>query len=197
MFVRQSLDVPAKYGTAEKAYFKTTKRHTSWPPPPGVPVWWTNGRYGHVAISAGDGYCYSSDYKRHGKIDKVLISSITKGWGQRYRGWSEDINDVRVYTAAAKITKIDASNVAAAAKARKSVTGGSTLKRAVAKEVGKGTMDLSNAILGGGFKTQYSLVQKKYFKVKGWKPKPGDTDGIPGIATLSWLGHRRGFQVKK
>ena len=97
-FVRLSLGVAAGHPSAEKAFYATTRRRgTTTTPPPGVPVWWTNGKHGHVAISAGGGYVYSNDIVRRGKINKVSISYITRNWGQKYRGWTEDINGVRVY----------------------------------------------------------------------------------------------------
>lgn len=96
-FTRMCFNVMSKYPSAEQAYYHTKYRHTSWPPPKGVPVWWTNGRFGHVAISTGDGWCYSTDYARTGYVDNVPIASITSNWGQNYRGWSEDINGVRVW----------------------------------------------------------------------------------------------------
>jgi hypothetical protein len=98
-FVRMALNVAAVHPSAEKAFYATTRRRgTQSTPPAGVPVWWTNGGYGHVALSAGGGYVWSNDILRRGKIDKVSIDYITRNWGQRYRGWTEDINGVRVYT---------------------------------------------------------------------------------------------------
>lgn len=99
MFVRSAFGVSAVHPSAEKAWYATERRRgTSTTPPPGVPVWWTNGRHGHVALSAGGGYVYSNDILRRGKIDKVSIAYITRTWGQTYRGWTEDINGVRVYS---------------------------------------------------------------------------------------------------
>ena len=97
-FVRTMFGVPAKYRTAAIAWGATKHRHTS-VPPAGVPVWWTGGRrgFGHVAVSAGDGFVISTDCPSRGRVGKVAIKAITQGWGQTYRGWSEDINDVRVF----------------------------------------------------------------------------------------------------
>ena len=60
-------------------------------PPAGALVFWSVGRYGHVAISAGDGTCFSTDFRRTGKVDRVRIADITKGWGARYLGWSRPV----------------------------------------------------------------------------------------------------------
>jgi hypothetical protein len=96
MDVRMALGVPSKYGTAAIGWAHTRKRHSG-TPPPGVPVWWTGGQ-GHVALSAGGGYVWTNDFVRDGRIDKASISDITRRWGKPYQGWSEDINDVDVYS---------------------------------------------------------------------------------------------------
>lgn len=97
IFVRTTLGVSSRYPSAENAYWNSRyKMGTSHTAPAGVPIWWTNGRYGHVALSAGDGYCWSTDILRTGKVDKVSIDYITRSWGQTYRGWTRDINGVIV-----------------------------------------------------------------------------------------------------
>jgi len=99
-FVRTRYPVAVKYPHAASAWSRTKLRRTG-TPPAGAPVWWTGGSrgYGHVAISAGGGYCYSTDIPGRGRVGKIAISALTRSWGQTYRGWSEDINDVRVMTA--------------------------------------------------------------------------------------------------
>lgn len=193
-FTRLCFNVSSRYPSAESAWFNTKKRHTSWPPPKGVPVWWTNGRYGHVVISAGDGYCWSNDYLRTGYVDKVKIQSITAGWGQRYRGWTEDINDVVVWEKPPP--RLDVSDIAEAARKEEKVRYGRLLKRAVAAEVGKGNMYLHNGELGTAFRVQYREVQEKYLKAKGERVTPQKADGIPGAGSLAWLGNRHGFKIK-
>ncbi len=96
-FVRRCWGVAALYPSAEKGWLGTRHREgTSSTPPAGAPVWWTNGRYGHVALSAGAGYCWSNDVVAYGRIHKVPIDRITRQWGHRYRGWTRDINGVVV-----------------------------------------------------------------------------------------------------
>jgi hypothetical protein len=62
-------------------------------------VWWLGGShgFGHVALSDGGGYVWSTDVLRPGKVDRVTAASITHNWGLSYVGWSEDINGERVY----------------------------------------------------------------------------------------------------
>ncbi len=74
----------------------TDERHTS-TPPRGVPVWWTGGTHGHVAISAGNGYVISTDWPRRGTVGRVSIATLTDSWNKKYGGWSEDINEVHVF----------------------------------------------------------------------------------------------------
>jgi hypothetical protein len=96
---RTLLGVPAKYPSAIVAWrhVKKADRHTSSTPPPGVPVFWSIGKYGHVAVSDGDGKCFSTDIKRRGRLDLVPISLIGARWGATYLGWAETLNGVRVY----------------------------------------------------------------------------------------------------
>jgi len=192
-FVRSCFNVPSYYGRAEWAYYGAQYKHTSWPPPPAVPVFWTDGTYGHVVISAGHGYCWSSDFLRNGYIDKVRIASITAAWGQHYRGWAEDINRARVYHA--DWWMLDISNTIHAARNKTAIPKGEDLKTAVAKEVGWGEMKKNNT-LGTGFRAQYRKTQVKYLKATGQVVTNTSADGIPGRGSLSWLGARHGFNVR-
>jgi hypothetical protein len=101
-FVRTCYNVEPKYATAAIAWSKTRYRHST-TAPNGVPVWWTGGSrgFGHVAISAGGGFVISTDTAGRGRVGRTSIAHITSSWGQTYRGWTEDINAVRVYRPAA------------------------------------------------------------------------------------------------
>lgn len=69
-------------------------------PPVNVPIYWSGGShgYGHIAISDGKGYCWSTDLPTHGKFTRVKISTIRAKWGLTYLGWSETMNGKRVHT---------------------------------------------------------------------------------------------------
>lgn len=90
-FVMNALGAPST-GTpsAIKGWHKTpsSQRRTSGTPPKGHPIYWSTGTYGHVALSDGNGYCWSNDISRRGKIDRVKISTIGRKWGARYLGWT-------------------------------------------------------------------------------------------------------------
>jgi hypothetical protein len=184
-FVRSCFDAPSYYGSAIASWYGADHRHTSWPPPPAVPVWWAGGQYGHVAISAGDGYCWSTDIFRSGQVDKCLISTISRSWGRRYIGWGEDINERRVYTAE---PVIDISQTIYAARHQKAALNGRLIKKAVAAEVGRGEMNLGSAVLGSSFRNRYRLLQRKWY---------GSGDGIPGPTSLTRLARAHGMNPQE
>ena len=97
--VRGYYGVEPKYPSAERAWYAAEHKHTvpSSKVPRGVPVFWTNGRYGHVAISLGNGLCLSTDWKENGRIDVARIDDITRRWGQTFRGYTNDLNGVIVW----------------------------------------------------------------------------------------------------
>jgi hypothetical protein len=203
VFTRSCFDVAARYGTARLAWDNAQKRHQETDPsriPANVPVWWTGGSrgYGHVAFSLGGGLCRSTDWPSAGQVSTTHISNIHTSWGHTLVGWTEDINGVTVASADNfnTVTVLDASNVAAAAKASRSVEGGKLLKKAVATEVGAGKMDLTSSALGAAFRVQYRLVQTRYLHAAGLPVNQQSADGIPGLGSLTWLGKRQGFSVK-
>lgn len=54
-------------------------------PRPGATT--VGGKAGHVAISAGGGYEYSTDQPRDGKWGKVTIASVERAWGKKLVGY--------------------------------------------------------------------------------------------------------------
>lgn len=94
--VASAADAWALAGGSHGINTHTTPGHN---PPPNVPVFWAGGPhgYGHVAISAGDGYIWTTDKPKHGKFTRVKLSSITLDWGLRRLGWSETLNGKRVH----------------------------------------------------------------------------------------------------
>ena len=68
-------------------------------PPAGAPVFWDHGthnNYGHVAISVGGGKVRSTGIGRQTDIGEVTIDQLSRSWGRRYLGWSEDLYGMRV-----------------------------------------------------------------------------------------------------
>lgn len=96
-WVRLCFGVPAKYPTAYAAWQGARRRHTG-TPPANVPVFFApsgNG-FGHVAYSLGGGRVRTTNSATN-KIHNTTIATIERQWGQRYLGWTEDLNGRTVY----------------------------------------------------------------------------------------------------
>lgn len=209
-FVRTSYNVSPKYASAAIAWNKSKFRHSS-TPPKGVPVWWTGGSrgFGHVAISDGGGFVISSDTGGKGRVGRTSIRRITKTWNQTYRGWTEDINGVRVYrpastagagkpaqpkrpaqAARASRPTVSASAVATMFRRGQKHAAVLVIQRALAAEVG---LDFSSGpgVPGPRTKAAYRKWQQKM----GFRGN--DADGIPGFTSLDRLGRKRGFGVTR
>lgn len=99
--VRSAYGVAPLYPDAETAWEEAEAKHRTSDPhkiPRGAPVFWTNGRFGHVAVSAGGGMCWTTDYRRTGYVNMAPIAALAEWCGGRLVGWSEDVNGVTVYT---------------------------------------------------------------------------------------------------
>lgn len=99
VFVRSCFNVDAHHRSAIEAWRGARRRHPvsrGSHVPTGVPVFWSTGTWGHVALSIGGGYCLSNDILRPGRIDVVKIDTITRRWGAKLLGWTEDLNGVTV-----------------------------------------------------------------------------------------------------
>jgi len=91
---RQAYGVKAWAASAISAWERTPKahRHEGGKPedaPRGALLYYSGGRYGHVAIATGiktDDKCLSNDYVERGKIDYAPRSFSR--WGLKYLGWS-------------------------------------------------------------------------------------------------------------
>lgn len=57
--------------------------------PAGVALYWTGGRndHGHAAVSAGNGYIYSTDLPTNGRIGKVRLDEVRRRWGYTFVGY--------------------------------------------------------------------------------------------------------------
>lgn len=96
-FSRMAAGAPAKAYNANTAWEEAQFKHRVGTPPRGAFVFWSGGKHGHVAISDGGGYVWSTDIKRRGKVDRYPIAGIPLKWyGRKLRGWTEDVNGVRI-----------------------------------------------------------------------------------------------------
>jgi hypothetical protein len=100
-YTRQYYDIPARYASAYSAWrnMDPDRRHQSYPPPRGVPVFWSGGSqsFGHIAISLGGGYVRSTDWPSAGRVSNAKISDISARWYMTYLGWGYDLNGYSVW----------------------------------------------------------------------------------------------------
>ena len=61
-------------------------------PPMGAAVFWGGGRHGHVALSCGDGYIYTTDLPRTDFVGHVPIGYVRAHWGYEPLGWADWLN---------------------------------------------------------------------------------------------------------
>lgn len=179
-FTRTTLGVDAKHPSAIEAWRATpaAQRHDhddgdAGNPPPGVPLYWSGGKYGHVALSAGNGWCWSTDIRRRGKVDRVRISLIHQRWGLAYLGWCESINGVRVYPPTAPTVSVS-----------RAVT--------YARLHGRYDGPVARALQAEGLIAEVSGYARWQHRL-GYRGR--DADGYAGIRSLRELGSRHGFKV--
>lgn len=197
MFVRLMLGIAMKYGSAIAAWNGAQFKHTTGTPPKGVPVFWNIGQHGHVALSDGGGYCYSTDILRRGKVDRVPIAKIASRWGARYLGWTEDLNGVRVYTPPSKPATAKPSakqNPVSLAALRYHATHGTgkyspASSGPMCEGVKRRLVQLGCGSASNSFAACYAAWQRKL----GYTGK--DADGIPGMASLKALASKSNWTV--
>jgi hypothetical protein len=98
--IRSLFLVDALWPDAETACENLQHLHRETDPnniPWGVPIWWVNGRHGHVAMSLGKGRCLTTDYVKTGYLGVAQTDRLASWCGGRLVGWSEDINGVVVW----------------------------------------------------------------------------------------------------
>jgi hypothetical protein len=96
-FTRLAFDRGPFYLSASDAWRGADHKHLTedgLKVPRGTPVFWLGGSkgYGHVAVSAGKGLCWSTDWGGAGQVNLARINDITKQWRLDLVGWTEDLN---------------------------------------------------------------------------------------------------------
>jgi len=190
-WVRSCFGVGSRYMDATEAWDKADRKHrtnSGYNCPRNVPVWWTGGSagHGHVALSVGNGYCISTDAAGPGRSAKVRIDDLTARWGLNFRGWTEDINGVRVYDPKPKKPAKGWERVKLSAigpkKQNKDVE---VVKRRLHDKLGN-RYDLNLA----DYKDYWGDEMTKAYR--GWQERLGytgkDADGRPGPESLRKLG---------
>lgn len=184
MTVRGYYNVSAKYSDATRSWNNANhKRHVTRgrDVPRGVPVYWTGGSsgHGHIAISMGGGLCWSTDWKRPGKIDVAYIDNITSHWGLKFQGYAWEVNDVVVWRPPAPVATVSLRNL----KYGRRNDDVLKVKKQLVKK-GYKNLSLKNRYFGPGLRASYKDFQRHL----GYTGK--DADGIPGTISLRKLGFR-------
>lgn len=193
-FVRNCHNVAARDASARIAWSRTPvdERHGGLTPPPGVPVYWEIEPHGHVALSAGGGWCISTDILRRGKADRVRIATISSRWGARYLGWAETVNGARVWVAPAEPEKpvVSLEDFKAAVKdpeASKHVKQVRIVERALAEE---GLLD--DRWVDGRWGNRAGRAWRRWERRLGLETP----NRHPDRASLDALGRRHSFTVE-
>jgi hypothetical protein len=93
--VQDWCQAPHRYAGAWIQWENATHKHPGDPhPPTGVPVYFSGGKWGHIALSLGGGMCRSTDAGGRGVVADRPLSWFASAWGRPYAGWSEDVGGV-------------------------------------------------------------------------------------------------------
>lgn len=81
-----------QYGGADPSAIVSWKRNEEQHPgdkfpPAGVPVYYSGGQYGHVALALGNGMVRSTDVLGPGTVGTVPLEWFAAHWGRTYLGW--------------------------------------------------------------------------------------------------------------
>jgi len=91
-FIENAYGTQHNYGSAKANYTNAEKlgllRNDATPPGGAIVYLQGNEKHGHAAISAGNGYIYSTGI--NGKVERVKLSDMTKTWGPKgaYLGYA-------------------------------------------------------------------------------------------------------------
>lgn len=182
-FSRLSASAPALYPTAIEDWRNAKYRH-AWTsrPPAGALLAWSGGsrEMGHRAVSAGDGYVYSTDILREGRVDRVSLAYLASRWGNLTpAGWSEDIDGVRVAGLVPVTVTVELENL------RPGMANEDVRELQVALRA-HGMAYLNSAGATGFFGDQTRAMCREFQNRVGWTG--ADADGIPGPKTCALLG---------
>jgi len=188
-WVRERFGIGLLYGSAALAWRSAKHRHQSGPPPRGVPVFYTGGRsgFGHVAISAGGGYIYTTDLPNMGRVGKVHWKEPIRRWGMTYAGWTNDLNGVSTWC-----RTVDLSRLRYAAKDHPMHYQYGTF--AVQRQLAMVGL-LPWAKVNGWWGTSTTKAYAAWQQRLGYSRM--EADGIPGLTTLRHLGQHSPFIIAK
>lgn len=97
------LEQPPSGVYCASAFAALTKRlghmHPDTNPPAGALVMWGGG-LGHIALSAGGGAIWSTDWNGHSDVSRTTLNAITTQWNKPYLGWSDYSKTTKLNTGA-------------------------------------------------------------------------------------------------
>lgn len=185
-FARTCAGAPGGTHNAVTAWQNAKHRHASAAPPRGSFVFWSGGGrgHGHVAVSDGQGYCWSTDISRPGRVDRFPIAAIVVKWPNlKLLGWAEDINGVRVgpFPAPLAVIRLKPEEVQPGIRSNAVRALQATLRRQDPR-----LARLNPSGVTGYFGTETRAMVRAFQQSQGWTG--ADADGIPGPKTLRRLG---------
>lgn len=98
-WVRSQWAVEALFGSAIEAWHGARHQHPGdRHPPPGAPLFYAGGQYGHIVIAdwADHEGMRSTDCRSSGWVNDEDIGWVERTWGYSYLGWTEDLNGVQL-----------------------------------------------------------------------------------------------------
>ena len=179
-YVHVWLEIPAMYASAAEAWMRARDKHPGdQTAPAGVPVFWTGGSqgYGHIALSVGGGKCRSTDVPSAGRVATVEIDWITEHWGQKYMGWTEDLNGVTIPYADRTLPNDAASGIVYVEKLHRGQTNSDSVRRLRYRLNGHSQMPAGRRPgLGAGYGIKV-VNAVKYYQTTIAPKTPGPKDG--------------------
>jgi hypothetical protein len=201
--VRTAFGIQPKYPSAAVAWKHAIGKHPGDRTPPyGAPLFWAGGRkgFGHIAIMTSNGLVRSSDAGGRGLMGTKRLSWFERHWGQRYLGWAEGFNGMRIpglgtpaapdRTQPAKVVKPSKP-----AKPPASTVSLSNLRWGIRHQDvtvyqnalrAKGYAKYNPSGATGYYGAETKAMTAAFQQAQGWRGK--DADGFPGTQTLHLLG---------
>lgn len=89
-------EIGSLYGSAIDAWYGARYKHPGdRNPPKGAPCFYSGGQYGHIVIAKDSGM-RSTDCPSTGRVGDAALNWPEVAWGDKYLGWTEDLNGVRL-----------------------------------------------------------------------------------------------------
>jgi len=185
--------IKAKYPSAAVAWKYAIGKHPKDRTPPyGAPVFWAGGRvgFGHIAIMTKNGLVRSSDAGGRGEMGTKPLSWFEDHWGQRYLGWAEGFNGMRipglgddkaatVSQPANNGTSVSLSNLRWGSRHDDVKVYQKALRA-------KGFAKFNPSGVTGNYGEETKAMTAAFQRAQGWSGD--DADGFPGPRTLQLLG---------